>query len=301
MSVRLLPLTFLAGLVACGSSSKGDGDEVDAGDQTAEPDANLEGFVELISGDWTAAPGDEPYHCARLTVAEDTYITAFKDLSPLGTHHTVLSVGDPQGPDGEFACGVGTNFTRMLFASGVGSDAFEFPAGVALKVAAGQQLNLNLHLYNAGTEPLAGHSASLVKLTPAGEIGAVEEAELILAGTFLVNLPPTGEPHTVHGECEIDTPGTVLNLWPHMHQLGTHMVVRHNETVKLDEAYDFEEQINWPTEFAIAAGDRIEVDCTYVNDTGSTVTWGESSDQEMCFAGFYRYPAAGRGFCGDGF
>jgi hypothetical protein len=41
-------------------------------------------------------------------------------------------------------------------------------------------------------------------------------------------------------------------------------------------------------------GDKITVECTYLNDTGKTVTFGESTLEEMCFAGTYRYPA-GRG------
>ena len=40
------------------------------------------------------------------------------------------------------------------------------------------------------------------------------------------------------------------------------------------------------------------VECTYVNQTGQTVRWGESSDDEMCFGGFYRYPAIGEALCG---
>jgi hypothetical protein len=43
----------------------------------------------------------------------------------------------------------------------------------------------------------------------------------------------------------------------------------------------------------MAAGDRVRVECTHQNTTGSTVRFGDSSLQEMCFAGLYRYPAAG--------
>jgi hypothetical protein len=43
----------------------------------------------------------------------------------------------------------------------------------------------------------------------------------------------------------------------------------------------------------MAAGDRLRVYCTYVNDTGQPVTHGESSTDEMCLFGIYRYPALG--------
>jgi hypothetical protein len=49
-------------------------------------------------------------------------------------------------------------------------------------------------------------------------------------------------------------------------------------------------------------GDPVRVHCSYDNDTGAIVTWGESSLEEMCFAGVYRYPAFGGTYgivCGD--
>ena len=45
----------------------------------------------------------------------------------------------------------------------------------------------------------------------------------------------------------------------------------------------------------VRAGERLDVDCTFINGTGSTVTFGDSSDQEMCFVGIYRYPATNAG------
>ncbi len=64
-----------------------------------------------------------------------------------------------------------------------------------------------------------------------------------------------------------------------------------------DEPFSFTEQLNDPTTYPLTTGQTINVTCTHVNDTGETVTYGESSNEEMCFAGFYRYPKVGEGFC----
>ena len=40
----------------------------------------------------------------------------------------------------------------------------------------------------------------------------------------------------------------------------------------------------------------MRVDCTHRNTTDKTVTFGESTLSEMCFAGLYRYPADGSSF-----
>ena len=65
----------------------------------------------------------------------------------------------------------------------------------------------------------------------------------------------------------------------------------------LDEPYSFSNQTNWLQDPALElhTGDRLDVQCTYTNTTGSDVHWGDSSTAEMCFAGLYRYPASSSG------
>jgi hypothetical protein len=84
-----------------------------------------------------------------------------------------------------------------------------------------------------------------------------------------------------------------------MHQIGFRQIIEVNGEEVLNERFFFEEQVNYPTNRQLSAGDTITVTCTHVNDTGELVTFGESSNQEMCFAGFYRYPKAPQdeGFC----
>ena len=65
----------------------------------------------------------------------------------------------------------------------------------------------------------------------------------------------------------------------------------------LDTDYAFTEQRNYPmADTLIHKGDRIETTCTYVNNTGHTVSFGDSSTDEMCFTGLYKYPAGGNLF-----
>ena len=50
-------------------------------------------------GDWTLDPGTEGYVCVRTTLQEDILVSAFSAIIPKGTHHTLLTVGDPTKPD----------------------------------------------------------------------------------------------------------------------------------------------------------------------------------------------------------
>jgi hypothetical protein len=272
-----------------------------------QPDAFVpDGFTRLIGGAWSLTPGQlDTYRCVRLTIPAETYITNIVAQAPTGTHHTVLSISSSRtaGPDGEYACDVGEIGTQMLYASGVGTSPLDFPAGVGLKIPAGTQLHLNLHLFNASDQPLSGESAIHIK-SPATPPATL--AEMVFAGAFGINLPPaTGgqppQPRNVSGGCTVATGYNLFAVWPHMHQLATHQKVEltHMGTTTMlhDLDFHFAEQtyyLKTPI-VQVMAGDQIRVTCTYLNTTGTTVRWGDSSNQEMCFSGFYRYPALNDG------
>src|SRR4249920_2853331 len=64
------------------------------------PDApDFTSFEKLIQSDWTLQPGTEMYQCATATVPHDMYITELRPIIPVGTHHTVVSIGPARGPD----------------------------------------------------------------------------------------------------------------------------------------------------------------------------------------------------------
>jgi hypothetical protein len=290
----------LAAVIACGK------DAAPSGDDEPAVDANVPaGYARLIVGSWDLPAGANAYRCVRVTIAEEMFITSIKAESPIGTHHAVLALADETtgGPDGERDCDAGTIGRIMVYASSVGTSPFEFPAGVGLKVAAGQQLHLNVHLLNLGDEALHGETAIWVKAeaTPPTML-----AEMVLAGPLAIDVPSDNQPHTVAGECTATAPYTLFALWPHMHTFATRQrveLVRTDDALVLhDEPFVFEEQRYYsmhPMQ-SVATGEKIRVSCTYVNSSGSVVKYGDGAGSEMCFAGLYRYPAADSyEYCGN--
>jgi hypothetical protein len=267
----------------------------DDGDDAPAPDANPDGWATLISSDWSLAPGED-YRCERLTLTEDVWIKNYRSTIPLGHHHAVLTVDEsPTAPDGQTTCEAGTNAPMMIYGSAPGTEDVAFPDGVAIKVPAGSQLLLNLHLYN--TQPsaeLTGTSAILYQPVPPSEIDSVTEAEVVLMGAVGFTIEE-GE-REITGRCTMSGATTLFMTQPHMHKLGTHALVTAKraagDVVLRDGAYDFLEQKVYAItpEVPMASGDQLEVVCTYNNDTGGPVGFGDSTDQEMCFATTYRYP-----------
>jgi hypothetical protein len=84
-----------------------------------------------------------------------------------------------------------------------------------------------------------------------------------------------------------------------MHQLGVHLKVIGQSSIDgsrvlHDAPYSFDEQSFAIIEpLKLKKGDNLRVECTHDNTTDETVSFGESSLSEMCFAGIYRYPADG--------
>lgn len=309
---RSVLVSFLmagSGLPACSDASTPAGNGADsADDEPSAPDAAApspdEGFAPLLTGDWTVPPGSEDYLCVRHTVEEDLLVAAFEAINPVGTHHTLLTAGPPDVPDGIAPCDAGTNHRISLYGSGVGTNPMVFPDGVAVRIPAGTQLLLNLHLFNTSAEPLSGTSGTRFRRLDEDDL--VEEAEGILAGTVALEIPP-GATTTHEGTCEMSHDVTVFALSPHMHQIGTHMRIfaerAGGEEILLHDApYDFDEQLYYMIEpLRLSEGERVRIECTHENPTERTIRFGDGSEDEMCLAGIYRYPARGSAFfCAPG-
>lgn len=294
--------------IGCGGGGEGGDDAppmIDA--PGTQADASIpEGYTRIIGGSWSLTPGQlDTYRCVRFTIPNEMYITSIVAQAPQGTHHTVLSISSSRtaGPDGEYACDVGEIGTKMMYASGVGTSPLDFPTNVGVHIPAGTQLHLNLHLFNASDGPLSGDSAILVK---SQTTAPPMLAEMVFAGAFGISLqpPPMGQapqPQSVSGGCTVAQDYNLFAVWPHMHQLATHQKVeltRMGTTTTLHNLdFDFAEQTYYlkNPEVQVKAGDTMRVTCTYINTTGTLVRWGDSSNQEMCFAGLYRYPALNDG------
>jgi hypothetical protein len=272
----------------------------------SQTDADLSGWSDLIAVEWSLPPptGPKPdsYYCASKTLTEPLYIGGFRPIDPPGTHHTVVSFGAPTGPDSAGApCSAGTENPNWVYASGVGTNELLMPEGVGVVIEAGQQVHINLHLFNTTDGTLNGRSG--VQIIKMNQADVVHEAELFLPGPLQFSIPGdiAQQPYSTSGNCTINSTQTIFALFPHMHQLGQHFKteILHSggatETL-YDEDYDFEQQPFLAfTPMQLSAGDKIRTTCTWMNTTGSPVSFGQSSTQEMCFSILLRYPRINAG------
>jgi hypothetical protein len=120
----------------------------------------------------------------------------------------------------------------------------------------------------------------------------VHEAEVIYALDTNLNVP-VGDSVATH-TCTFGSDSTIVGLFPHMHRLGTRMTATLGTQTFFDQPYTFEKQLNYATDpIQVARGDKVTYSCGFTNATGQAVQFGESTNDEMCVLGMYRYPSQG--------
>jgi hypothetical protein len=257
-----------------------------------------DGYETLAETSWQLAPGGQVYYCIRKTIDEDMLISGFEAIAPPGTHHTVVTVGPADGPDGVRECGsYDHHFEQFIFESSSGPNRFELPAGLAAKIKAGSQVNLNIHILNATDKPMSGTTGDRIKRVDPGEV--TEIATSVYMGKLTLDIPP-GE-STQRGDCQLPQDVTLFGVLPHMHSFGKHMKVVAQSSVvgevvvhDQDFIFDSTKLENSIDPVPMKKGDLVNVACTYENPTADTLRWGQDSySAEMCFAAMYLYPAEG--------
>jgi hypothetical protein len=305
----LATLSMAAGLLAavgpgCSSAQTG-------ATQSPQPDAaaipRAQTFEELIAYDWTIDPGVEAYYCVYKTLTQDFWINDYRALAPAGTHHVSVGYGDPGPPDGAVSstqtstCTGVTLGTNVAFVATRGNaGGFSMPVGVAVRIPAGKQLLLSVHVLNPTQQPLSGRTG--IEVARADPASVQHEAEVVFANNVNLSIPPGTSTQT--GTCTMDANSTIFAVLGHMHLAGTHLtttIVPANGAPKimLDEDYNFDQQnlvpLNPPA--VLQKGDVLQTSCTYRNQGPDTLTFGESTTKnEMCISIVYRYPAVAASF-----
>jgi hypothetical protein len=238
--------------------------------------------------EFTLEPGSERYVCWSVRVPEDFKVSAYNYPGRSVVHHFLFyAVANGDEPEGFQACDdKDFKFTwSPLFGAGAGESTLPFPEGVAQEIKQGSQLLVSLHLLNVSAKPVTSTAEVVMTRTDAPDTIPVRMG---IMGNSNVNLPP-GEATDVVAERSMRSDTRLVGLWAHMHLLGTAMKLEVGPTKDTMEVfyerspYDFHNQSVDSMDAVIPTGSYTRLTCSYFNDTDQTVTYGESSFNEMCF------------------
>jgi cytochrome c5 len=184
------------------------------------------------------------------------------------------------------------------------------PDGVGMDMPTGAgSLRLDMHYYNVGggaTQDRSGVSICVVKGSKLRPNVAAVTMGLTSFGPILA--PANKRGHNATSSCRVTSarPVTILTASPHAHKYATHMkfTVRKangREIVMHDMPFKFGEQASYALNppVVVENGDTITTTCTFDNNTNRNITFGESTENEMCFNFAMYYPKGGLN-CGLG-
>lgn len=286
-SIRPLALVpFLAAAISCSSNGASQDGGFDAGAGST---------FTVASAPYMLQPGEEKYICTtvNLPAGQDAQVTAITPTYGAGTHHIFFAQTLAPEQNGTFDCAVLFRTTWVpLYLGGVESGTLNMPSGAGIRLPAGQQLLLQLHLQNPTTQPIMAQSRMTMTLAPRG-------TTLTQAGVFgldhrLVSIPPRSTNHRTAMACRPNRQMDVFALMGHMHKLGSRIEFVRGGMDSTDSLFQsdwrFSEQPTTPVRFTLSPSDQVSLRCFHNNPTDLTIPWGESSDNEMCAMVLYYTP-----------
>lgn len=296
--VRAAGVTLaLHAVLACGDAADDSGRAMDELGNSME-DAGAEPGIEVKDDHasfrtevFTLEPGSEKYLCYAADVPEDLVIDGFSHEGAPFVHHLLFSRSSGE-PEGMSECDVLFRYTwEPIFAAGAGASELELPEDTGHRIAGGQQLVMQMHLFNTTEERVTASVALKMHRSSAEDPETIGNKTF---GSFDLSIPPLQQSE-VEALCVIDEPVEILAVFPHMHQLGTSLTFEVGssedsmEMVYARDPYEFDDQHIEPFELSLEPGDMTRLRCRYDNPDDRTIGFGESTTDEMCLLmGFTR-------------
>lgn len=256
------------------------------------------GGQQLVTPSYHLEPGEEKYMCYQFySPADAVAITHVDTISEPGIHHLALFQSAPGNlePDAAHECEVIFKLSWFpVFVSGTGSKDLTMPDGVGMKISPKTQYVLQLHLQNASDKPIDVRAG--VNLTYDHSPDALQAAGIFALGKMQITIPATTTDYSVTESCKSGKTRNVFAVFPHMHKLGTSMDVMLTPSGGAASSFynvspwSFGNQPVEPLVQTLGPDDTLTATCHWNNPGGSQVTYGESSDNEMCFFVMFYYP-----------
>ncbi|MEE2903357.1 MAG: hypothetical protein VYC39_13565 [Myxococcota bacterium] len=211
-------------------------------------------------------------------------------------HHMLLFKN--RGDDveaGPFGCdGLDLNWD-MISGWAPGRQPEQLPPGVGVRLEEGDQIILQAHYDDVRMQNVTDSSG--IRLVTVDQPGLTPAGIMWAGGPWYPAI--NGSNVRKRGTCEIRTPITIFQNFPHMHEFGLRITLELKragtsnwEMLTEVPAWDFEDQPNLPirsTEQQLNVGDQLRTSCWW-DTQGRDISFGESTSDEMCFNFIYHYP-----------
>jgi hypothetical protein len=186
----------------------------------------------------------------------------------------------------------GLQFAPYTLTAGSPNAIETYPDGMGATIPSTTGFTINAHFINTGASALTANLALTMYVAKPGQV--TQHIGPVFLNQALLSVPPTGQPSTSMSSYALTQDVNFLLGASHMHQRATHFI----STANGQTLYETTQWAEPPPKIYspalhLGAGTTITWSCTYVNDTGSTLTFGESAKTNvMCISEFIYYPVA---------
>lgn len=221
-------------------------------------------------------------------------------------HHLLLMQSQSAVSQTPYVCGgAGVQEWTLLSGWAPGGDNMILPAEAGFPIDQKTHWVIQAHYNNAkGEQDYEDQSGFDVCATPNKR---KYDAGVIAFGSMAFSIPPHAKYQTT---CALPIPpglmpkgATSLKLfrsWPHMHNLGYAMkttvksgVGGTEKTLVDDTNFNFQNQGSFDADIDLKPGDVVTTTCRWNNTTDRTVSWGENTEDEMCYNYTAYFPTTG--------
>ncbi|MGA7122645.1 MAG: hypothetical protein WBY94_21275 [Polyangiaceae bacterium] len=272
--------------------------DASASSSDAAADPEIAYSVTLTMDAFTVPAGQEVYMCqdfANPFNGMQADIKTYELHMAQGSHHmfafyktnaTNSSVAPcPQG---------GLQFAPFTFTAQTQDVVQTYPEGVGATIPSTTGFTLNAHYVNTGSAPVTGHVALTMHVAKTGII--TQHAGVIFLNQALLSVPPTAtmaNPSTSTSTYTLPQDAYVMFSSSHMHKRATNFVSKASSGETLFQTTQWAEPppATYTPPVHLTSGTNITWSCSYYNDTGQTLTFGESaSTNVMCISVSIFYP-----------
>ncbi len=318
-------IAVLCLLAACGKSpGSNNGNGADANVFADGPPLSGTKYS-LTWGPVSVNPGVENTQCVWMKLGNDAEIKVHQlhDVLSTSSHHLIVYKDDMDTTE-QLTPTPCQPFTGALNTTGKISpiaitqkhdDAITLPDGVAYTFAPHQMVKLEMHYINS--QDAAQMAQATVDIYAADPATIHDEAALLFTGSPDISITK-GQTATLHQFFTVPTYSTfdptkvkIFAITGHEHHLGTgvKLSVGPSKAGPMTDVYDpmpFQwaepATANFATPITFPAGGGLDITCNWDYTQGTandpaTVSFGEATTDEMCFAWMYYYPSQGSKVC----
>jgi hypothetical protein len=259
------------------------------------PDAGVsDQSVTLTMGPFTVPGGSEVYKCqtfANPFGGKDVDVKEYQEHMTEGSHHMFVFFS-PGATDGAIQDCSGIEFHAYPFSAQSPDATFTYPPTVGSHIPASMGFELNAHFVNATA---TAFQATLTVTFHLALPGAVTQyAGTVFMNNYGISIPPGQTPVTVTRTHTMPQDMYVIESSSHMHQRATDFVATSgSQQLYTTQSWSSPMPALYNPPVHLTSGSPVTWSCTYVNDTGQTLIFGESAQTNvMCIYTMQFYPVA---------